>query len=85
MVKYDERGNVIERVVGGSNEGLKIWFEYDEKDQCIHEETSQGYEAWWEYDSKGREVSYKNSKGIKRRWHYDDILNTIDGVYCNSK
>lgn len=85
MVKYDERGNVIERTVGGMNAGLKIWFEYDDKDQVIYEKNSSGYEAWWEYDDRGRRTSYKNTTGADCKWSYDDELNSIDGMYFHKE
>lgn len=58
MEKTDKDGNVIYRKI-------EMWYEYDDRGNCVYQKNSNGFEAWWEFDNQDRKIGYRNSEGIK--------------------
>ena len=45
MEKTDKDGNVIYRKI-------EMWYEYDDRGNCVYQKNSNGFEAWWEFDKQ---------------------------------
>tara|TARA_R100001377_G_C3192043_1_gene111010 strand:- start:342 stop:662 length:321 start_codon:yes stop_codon:yes gene_type:complete len=67
MTKKDKKGNVVYRKI-------EMWYEYDDRNNCIFQKNSNGYMAWWEFDDQNRKISYKNSKGINEKYDWNKEL-----------
>ena len=61
MEKRDDNGNVTYRKI-------EMWYEYDDRGNCIYQKNSNGFEAWWEFDDQDRKIGYKNSRGNTDKW-----------------
>ena len=75
---YDEKGNKIHEEKSNSDE---YWYEYDAKNNLIHEKIFSGHEwfeeNWFEYGAKGSKIHEKRTKKYfptnEERWYeYDN-------------
>ena len=66
MEKVDKDGNVVYRKI-------EMWYEYDDRGNCVYQKNSNGFEAWWEFDKQDRKIGYRNSEGIAQKWNMPEV------------
>ncbi len=56
---------------------IKIWYEYDNKRNMIHQKDNKKNESWHEYDNKGKRIHTKTNNNIEIWYEYDSKGNLI--------
>jgi YD repeat-containing protein len=77
--KVDNHGNIIYKNV----DGIEDWYEYNEKNNCIHYKNSDGFEAWYEYNERNNCIHHKDSSGYEWWRKYDLNDNCIYSKHSN--
>ncbi len=82
IVKMNKNGKVTYRI-SSVGDNVESKFEYDERNNIIHYNSSDGAEEWFEYDENNNMTKCKSNTGEKHVYKYDENNNCTESTLFN--